>query len=181
MAFESEIDVYVQNLCGHVSQMVWRLRQIPPELFDYQPVAAAPSPRIIANHTYQWLVCDRAHINDPDARAHAKVPEPPQDQTALCDALYEENEAWRELLKSLTPEMLLAERKQFNEWPMNVRGFVGHMLQNCIYKNGQLATIFFSLGLDGTEPYDAPWPNTFYDQVAAGSLGNGSETASSSE
>jgi hypothetical protein len=41
------------------------------------------------------------------------------------------------------------------------------MIQNCIYKNGQLATIYFALGLDGTEPYEAPFPNPIYEQAWA--------------
>ena len=45
---------------------------------------------------------------------------------------------------------------------MSVKGFVGHITQHCIYKNGQLATLYFALGLDGDAPYDAPFPNTFY-------------------
>jgi hypothetical protein len=45
-----------------------------------------------------------------------------------------------------------------------VRGFVCHMVQNTIYKNGQFMTLFYALGLDGTEPYDAPFPNPIYEQ-----------------
>ena len=45
-----------------------------------------------------------------------------------------------------------------------MRGFVCHMIQNTIYKHGQFATIYFALGLDGTEPYNAPFPNPIYEQ-----------------
>lgn len=31
-----------------------------------------------------------------------------------------------------------------------------------IYKHGQLSTLFFALGLDGEEPYTAPFPNDVY-------------------
>ena len=46
-----------------------------------------------------------------------------------------------------------------------MRGFVDHMIQNAIYKRGQFATLYFALGMDGIEPYDAPWPNPIYAEV----------------
>ena len=48
---------------------------------------------------------------------------------------------------------------------MNVRGFVGHIVQNCVYKNGQFMTLYYALGLDGTAPYTAPFPNPIYAQM----------------
>ena len=48
---------------------------------------------------------------------------------------------------------------------MNVRWFVGHMVQNTIYKHGQFSTIFFAQGLDGDGPYEAPFPNPIYAEV----------------
>jgi hypothetical protein len=56
-------------------------------------------------------------------------------------------------------------RSQFNEYPMLVRVFVGHIVQNSIYKHGQLATLYFALGLDGDAPYDAPFPNPIYAKL----------------
>jgi len=162
---QTENELYESNLCGHLQAMVHRLRRIPPAKFDYQPAPPAPSPRILATHAYQWLICDRQHIAEPDAAKHARIPDAPQDQQALCDALAEETENWRTLLRSLTPEELAGERSQFNQYPMNVRAFIGHMVQNTIYKHGQLATIYFALGLDGTEPYAAPFPNPIYEEV----------------
>lgn len=152
-------------LCGHLRQMVQRLRQIPAKEWDRAPAPPAPTPRILATHAYQWLVCDRQHIAEPDVHKHALVPDAPADPAALADALAEETENWDRLIRSLTSEQLGAPRHQFGQYPTNVRGFVGHMVQNCIYKNGQLATIFFALGLDGTDPYDAPFPNPIYREV----------------
>jgi hypothetical protein len=163
--FQTELALYESNLCGHLQQMVYFLRRIPPDQFDYCPTVAAPTPRILATHAWQWLVCDRYHINEPDASKHPPVPDPPGEPEALCSVLEEEIENWRTLLRSLTPEDLLAERNQFNEYPMNVRAFIGHIIQNSIYKNGQLSTLYYALGLDGTEPYDAPFPNAVYEEV----------------
>ena len=82
----------------------------------------------------------------------------------MCDALEQEADAWEELLKGLRPEDLLRAGRQFGreEALVNVRWFVAHMVQNVIYKHGQFSTIFYALGLDGEEPYDAPFPNRLY-------------------
>lgn len=71
------------------------------------------------------------------------------------------------MITSLTPSQLDETRHQFNDYESSVRGFITHILQthilqNTIYKHGQLSTIYFALGLDGAEPYAAPFPNTFY-------------------
>lgn len=160
-----ENEAYVSLLCGHLGQMVRRLRQIPADRWDWTFAPPAPTPRILATHAWQWLICDRQHIAEPDACRHPRVPDPPADPSALCDALQEETDRWHSLLMSLTLEQLDEPRRQFNEYEMPVRGFVCHMIQNCIYKHGQLATIYFALGLDGEEPYDAPFPNPIYEML----------------
>ena len=165
MPLRNENEAYADLLCGHLEGFVWRLRQLPPDKWDYQFAPPAPSPRILAVHAWQWLVCDRQHIAEPDARRHPPVPDPPNEPAAICDLLEEETENWRTLILSLTPEQMLAARRQFNDYPMNVRSFVCHMIQNVIYKHGQFATIFFALGLDGTEPYAAPFPNPIYAEL----------------
>lgn len=163
----NETEAYEDLLCVHLKGMVYRLRRIPADKFDFAFAPPAPTPRVLAVHAWQWLICDRMHITEPDAAKHPRVPDPPADQAALCDVLAEETETWRALIRSLTPEKLAETRYQFNEHPyrMTVRGFVCHMIQNCVYKHGQLATIYFALGLDGTEPYTAPFPNDIYAEV----------------
>jgi hypothetical protein len=165
MPIENENQAYADLLCGHLEGFVWRLRRLPPEQWDYQFASPAPSPRTLAVHAWQWLICDRQHIAEPDARRHPPVPEPPDEPAAICDRLAEETERWRALILSLTPEQMRAERRQFNDYPMTVREFVCHMIQNVIYKHGEFATIFFALGHDGTEPYAAPFPNPIYAEL----------------
>ena len=165
MPLHNENEAYADLLCGHLESFVWRLRRLSADRWDHQFAPSAPSPRVLAVHAWQWLVCDRQHIAEPDARRHAPIPDPPDDPQAICDLLAEETERWRALILSLTPEQMLAPRRQFNDYPMNVRGFVCHMIQNVIYKHGQFATIFFALGLDGTAPYAAPFPNPIYEQL----------------
>jgi hypothetical protein len=158
-------DLCSQLLCGHLSAMCRRLRQLPEDKWDWTPDAAAPTARILAAHIWQWLICDRQHIVEPDATKHAPVPEPPRDPNLMCDALEVEIQKWKVLLAGLSLDDLAQPRGQFNQGELNVEWLVGHMLQNCIYKHGQFATLYFALGLDGTAPYDAPFPNTFYEML----------------
>lgn len=154
-------------LCGHLRQLAGCARQIPADKFDWTYAPPAPTPRILVTHAWQWLVCDRQHIENPDASQHPRVPEPPADQQALCDTLDAETARWEQIILALTPEQLDEKRHQFNdtEWDWSVRGILHHMYQNCVYKNGQLSTIYFALGLDGDAPYDAPFPNPIYTEI----------------
>lgn len=158
----NENELYINILCWHLRQMADRLSQIPEDRWDWSPHVAAPTARTLAAHAWQWLICDRQHIAEPNALQHAPIPDPPADPPAMCRALAEETDHWEALIRGLTSEQLAAPHRQFNGYPMTVRDFVGHMVQNCIYKNGQLATLYFALGLDGEGPYKAPFPNPLY-------------------
>jgi hypothetical protein len=171
--YTTENEAYVSLLCGHLYAMTRRLRKIPANKWDWTPDQAAPTARILASHTWQWLVCDRQHIVEPDALKHADIPPVPDDLNALCDLLAAETDNWFDLLLSLSPEDFDAPRNQFNDYPMNIRAFVCHMIQNTIYKHGQLATLYFALGLDGTEPYAAPFPNPIYAEIRASAKPSG--------
>ena len=164
MELYNENKAYEVLLVMHLRTFVHELRRLPPDKWDWTPDQAAPTPRILARHTLQWLICDRQHINEPDAAKHADIPEPPQAPAAFCDALEAETQAWQALLRRLTPEQMDEIRYQFNvmEAKMTVRGFVCHIIQNTIYKHGQFSELYFALGLDGTEPYEAPFPNPIY-------------------
>ncbi len=167
---DSENDAYATLLYWYVSHFVSRLRQLPPERWEWQTAVPAPSPRILAEHAWQWLVCDRQHILEPDVNLHIDVPTPPEDQQAMCDLLKAEAEMWRDMILAFTPEQLDEPRSQFGVSERNIRWFICHMIQNCIYKHGQLATIYFALGMDGTEPYSAPFPNPLYELMRKGEL-----------
>jgi hypothetical protein len=160
-----EANSYLNLLCGHLEGFTYRLRQLPPELWDWTPDVTAPTPRILATHTWQWLQCDRQHIDQADASLHSRIPDAPTDPTAMCDALDRENEAWKKMLTEMTSEGLDAKRSQFNQHEMTVRQFIGHMIQNTIYKHGQFATLYFAKGLDGAAPYSAPFPNPIYEEI----------------
>jgi len=160
----TENEAYANMLCQHLDEMTHRLRRLPADQWDWSPDPAAPTARALAAHAWQWLVCDRQHIDEPDAAQHPRIPDPPESTQAMCDVLEAETECWRRLILSLMPEQLAAPRVQFcNDDPLNVRALVCHMIKNSIYKNGQLATLYFALGLDGTAPYSAPLPNPEYE------------------
>ena len=150
--------------------MIRALRKTPENKWDWTPNQAAPTSRTIAAHTWQWLICDRQHLAEPDALKHAPIPEPPTDPNEMCDELVKECDRWRELILAITPEQFEKEGSQFNLEPHNVRDFVCHMVQNVIYKHGQLSLLFFSLGLDGTEAYSAQFPQDFYHALHDGNL-----------
>ncbi len=167
---ESENDAFATLLHWYVSRFAERLRQLPPDRWEWQIAIPAPSPRILAEHAWQCLVCDRQHILESDVSLHPDVPPPPEDQQAMCDILQSEAETWREMILAFSPEQLDEPRSQFGVFDTNIRWFICHMIQNCIYKHGQFATIYFALGMDGTDPYSAPFPNPLYALMRKGEL-----------
>lgn len=167
---ENENKAYATLLYHHVSRFVERLRQVPSDRWEWQIAVPAPSPRILAEHAWQWLVCDRQHLLEPNISLHPDVPMPPNEQQAMCDLLLAEAAMWQEMILAFSPEQFDEPRSQFGDFDTNVRWFICHMIQNCIYKHGQLATIYFALGLDGTEPYSAPFPNPIYALMRKGEL-----------
>ncbi len=164
---ENENKAYISLLCDHLKRFTSRLREIPADKWAWQPNPPSPSAKILAIHAWQWLICDRMHIMQADISLHPRVPNAPEDQQALCDALAAETENWREMLANLTPHQFSETRYQFGELDheMNIRSFICHMIQNTIYKHGQFSTLYFMLGLDGEEPYTAPLPNPYYQHV----------------
>jgi len=162
---KDENEIFIGLLESHLSPMIERLRAIPPDRWDWTPGDAAPSPRVIAEHTLHWLVSDRMHIQEPDITRHALISDIPSEQQALCESLSHENRIWRAMIMALTPEHLAERRFQFGIWPRNVRYMVAHVTQQVIYKHGQLSSLFFLLGLDGEEPYQAPFPNDDYSRL----------------
>ena len=166
-ALQNENEAYADLLCGHLRGFAYRLKMLPEDKWDWTPDVAAPTARILAAHAWQWLICDRYHITIPNVDEHPAVPEPPSDPVAMIAALEEETANWQNLIAGFTQEDFARTIYQFGEPRAegNVRGFVAHMIQNAIYKHGQFATLFYALGLDGTGPYDAPWPNPIYAEV----------------
>ncbi len=162
----TEIEAYEWLLIGHLQPMLTRLRMLKPEHWDWSPHPAAATPRTVAVHAWQWLQCDRQHIENPEFDSHVDVAEPPKQPEDFCVAFEAETQAWEGLFQRLTSEYLDQPRGQFsNDGDLNVRWFILHMIQNVIYKHGQLSEVFFALGYDGDQPYTAPLPNPIYAEV----------------
>jgi hypothetical protein len=159
---QSETEVYQRMLCDYVLSMVGWLRKIPEDQWDWTPAVCAPTARQVAEHTWVTLVCDRQHVEQPDVSLHPLVPDPPREPAALCTALETEANWWRTWLEGQTAETYLVPRKQFGVGPVNVRWMAYHITQQVVYKLGQLSTLYYALGLDGAEPYQAPSPNEYY-------------------
>lgn len=159
---QTENEAYIELLCRHLGDMINRLRAIPEERWDWTPAPSAPTPRIVAEHTWSWLVADRQHLQEPDITQHSPIPAAPAGPQALCEALEAERNYWRETLLTLTPAQLKEERFQFGMGPMDVRSLIVHITQQVIYKHGQLSTLFYTLALDGEALYTAPYPNDGY-------------------
>ncbi len=149
----------------HLSTFVERLRQIPSAKWEYQVTVAAPSPRHVAEHAWLWLVCDRQYIAEPDVAKHTPPLSPPTHQQDICDLLEEEIGLWRQLLITLPLEHLGDTREYQGNTGVTIRYLICHMVQNVIYKHGELATVYFALGLDGTEPFTAPLPTEFHPEA----------------
>ena len=164
---QTELENYEALLIEHLEAMLRALRKMSAEHWDWSPHPAAPSARIIGVHTWQWLVCDRQHITEPDVLGHALVPDAPRDIHQFCDVFEQEILNWRHLLRSLEPSDLLKSRPQFGnpDDTQNIRAYIGHMVQNGIYKHGQLAELFYALQYDGSGPYAAPFPNPLYEEM----------------
>lgn len=164
---QNELELYEMFLTFHMAKIVEKLSVMSTEHWDWTPHEAAPTARKCAEHALQWLICDRQHILELNAKQHALVPESPTDREEFCRAFDKEIENWRNLLQSLQPEELNDDRHQFGflERSVNVRFFIGHMFQNVVYKHGQISELFFALGYDGDSPYTAPLPNPIYQNA----------------
>ena len=162
-----ELENVSQNLIGHARKMLHWARKMSPEQLDFTYHQAAPTTRTLVTHAWQWLACDRQHIEQADASKHTLITEAPSDPLALFAEFEAEIDRWQALLAELTEEKLAEIRHQFNDtgFDWSVRGCVYHMLQNVLYKHGQLSYLAFAFGLDGTDPYEAPFPNPIYKEV----------------
>jgi hypothetical protein len=164
----TEYEFYAGQFAYHSEQLVERLRTLPPDRWDWTPLEGAPTPRQIATNAWQWLVSDRQHLTEPDAKKHPRIPDPPHDPDVFCDLLEEECYWWLDAMKNTPPEQMNTGISMFGGDVITIRCYLGHMLQNIIYKNGQISVLYFGLGFDGAGPYVPPLPNESYDALHAG-------------
>ena len=158
----TEGDVYIQLIPDYAEVIVRVARGLTDEEWEWQWVEYCPSARMVAEHTWMWLRCDRQQIELLDIADHQPMI-PPEGRLAMAETLHQEAEAWRRLIKGLTPERLDETSLAFGQEPRTVRGFIAHMINQVVYKTGQISMIVFALGKDGKEPYTAPNPNEIYE------------------
>lgn len=159
---------YSGQFAYHSAQLVERLRAIPDDRWEWAALPGAPTARQIALNAWQWLVSDRQHLTEPDARKHPRVPDPPESPAAFCDLLEDECRWWLDAMTNTPPERMNDRIPMFGGDALTVRCYLGHMLQNVIYKNGQISFLYFGLELEEPGPYVPPLPNESYDALATG-------------
>jgi hypothetical protein len=160
---QSELEVFELMTAGFTGAIVRQARLIPPDKWNWSFSERTPTAREICEHTFVWLYCDRQQMTVLDRSQHRPTPDLPADREAMLQLLASEGEEWRRLVRSLTLEQLLDERESWDGEMRNLRAFLFHIGQQAVYKNGQINMLVYELGLDGGEPYDAPFPNRYYD------------------
>lgn len=159
---QSELEMFALMVPGFAGSIVRHAELIPDDKWNWSFSERTPTAREICEHAFVWMWCDRQQMTVPDLRRHRPTPNLPADRDSMLRLLEEEVEEWRRLIGSFTPEQLLDEYEAFDGDMRNLRGFLFHIGQHLIYKLGQLSVLYYELGLDGPEPYDAPYPNQIY-------------------
>ncbi len=159
---QSELEVFEIMIPGFVGSILRAAEQIPEDKWNWSTSERAPTPREICEHTFVWLWCDRQQMTVLDRNLHRPTPDLPTDRSVMLRMLKEEAEEWRQLIQSLTPEVLFEEREIWDGETRNLRSFLFHMGQNTVYKAGQIWVLNFELGIDGEQTYRAPYPNEMY-------------------
>jgi hypothetical protein len=153
----TEAEAYDDILQSHLNKIITRARTMSEDQWLWSPAPCAPTTAALVNHAWTWLVSDRLQILDQNVKVFC--PEhAPASKDALVDALEIEAGEWNKMLTSMTSTYMDESRKNFGVQDIDVRRLIAHMVQNVIYKSGQVSANFFALGLDGTEPYTAPFP-----------------------
>ncbi len=160
---QSELEIYERLTAGFTGSLVRHARQIPEDKWNWSFSERTPTAREICEHAFMWLWCDRQQMTEDDISRHRPVPNLPSDRDSMIRLLEDEAQVWRRLVRSFSSESLLEEREAFEGDGRNVRWFLYHMGQHLVYKLGQLSMLYYQLGLDGAERYDAPHPNQIYE------------------
>ena len=166
-----EADSYSWLLRSHFDKIASRSNEMSEEQWLWRPTTPAPSARETVEHAWAWLISDRLHIENEVDMKTWRTPDPPQAKAAMVDEFEAEAARWSAMLDSMNDSTLDETRNRFGLQPATIRFLIQHMVQNVIYKSGQLSTLYFAQGLDGTEPFAAPLPNEIVDMIASGEIG----------
>ena len=134
------------------------------EQWTWRPSAPAPNAKETVSHALAWMISDRMHLEERADVATADV-DIPTSQKDLLGALKEEADKWRSWLSKADSRELSKKVKRYGILPVTKRFFVGHALQNLVYKSGQLSVLYFTQGLDGDAPFTAPMPKDILEML----------------
>jgi hypothetical protein len=166
-----DTETIIPLLEGYLRQISGRLMRMSVEQWDWRINPAAGTIHELATHSYHWLVADRMHITEPDARFHDEIPNAPLSPQELAQAIDAERIEWVNMLKMIRFEDMDAPRQQFNHpqsEDQDVRWMIMHALQTLIFDYGQMLVIFCALGMEGNQPYIASSPRDFYSEMRKG-------------
>ena len=158
----SEQETFELMTAGYVGSLLRAARLFSDEQWNWSFSERTPTAREVCEHAFVWLWCDRQQMTVLDRSLHQPTPELPCDRLSMIQMLEDEAIEWRRLIRGLTAEMLDEEREPWEGDRRLIRSFLFHMGQHIIYKAGQIWMLAFELGLEGSEPYDAPYPNRIY-------------------
>jgi len=151
----TECDVYRLMFLFHAEHIIQRCEAMTDEQWNWRPSVPAPNARETASHALMWMISDRMHLEER-TDVHTAIVEVPNKKEELLQAFRSEVEVWRTWLTNADSRDLNKKVKRFGILPTTKRFFVGHALQNLVYKSGQVSVLYFAQGLDGTEPFKAP-------------------------
>jgi hypothetical protein len=158
---KTECEVYDLLIPRFVALMASCIESYPADKWNWSFNQMTPSARELGEHAFAWLWCDRQQIELPDPADHKPTPTLAT-QAEVANGLAEEGLRWKQLIERLSDEELSSTRFIWGQETRSVRGFIFHIAQHVIYKFGQLSQLRFAIGLDGSEPYTAPYPNCIY-------------------
>ena len=158
-------------LDGYLRQITARLCRMSVEQWDWRIATASATVHELADHVSGWLIADRMHILEPDARFHDDVPQLPNLPAEMAQLIESERLEWMKMLKMIRIEDMDAPRAQFNHPQsenQDVRWMVMHGLQTLVFDYGQMTVIFCALGMEGDRPYAPSKPHDFYTEMRRG-------------
>lgn len=159
---ETELEMFELMILGYIGSILRAASQIPDNKWNWSFSERTPTAREICEHTFVWLWCDRQQMTVLDRSLHKPTPELPTEKKQMIELLERERSEWRCLIRSMSADQLIEERESWDGEMRLVRSFLFHMGQHIVCKVGQIRMLFFELGLDGGEPYSAPYPDTYY-------------------
>jgi hypothetical protein len=163
-----ETELYSKLLESYISEMLEKLNLLSEDQWCWQPSPPVPSAQMLATNALEWMICDRQHINEPDAKFHDPIPPTPVERECVMERLSAELKEWVRLLSQIRVEDLEAPRRQFNRLDaddQNVRWMMLNAVDNVARRLGELTPLWLALGHGGADPYQNKLPHECYERL----------------